>query len=104
MKYQQSLTFKQKQFVVGILKGKTYTQSYLDSYDTNGIRSTVYPEASRTARLPQVRQAIEEALAANDATPEYAVSQLKKVSDQDINYGAKRMAVVDLLELMGIKR
>lgn len=97
------LTPKQLKFVNKIIQGKTLTQAYKESYSTSGHLATVYPEASRTARLPQVQQAIKEALISQHATPEFAVSQLKKVADQDENYGTKRAACMDILELWGIK-
>lgn len=34
-------------------------------------------------------------------TPEWAVAQLKKVAEQDVELGAKRLAAKDALELMG---
>lgn len=96
------LTQKNWQFVNAIVAGKTQTQAYLEAYDTKGHMPTVYAEASRTARLPQVRQAILNALISQKATPEFAVIRLKWVADQNENYGAKRAACKDILDLWGI--
>lgn len=97
------LTLKNRKFVNAIIAGKTQTDAYIEAYNTRGHLPTVYSEASRTARLPQVQQAIQEALISQNATPEFAVSQLKKVADQDENYGTKRAACIDILELWGVK-
>ena len=97
------LTYKNRKFVNAIIAGKTQTQAYKDAYNTKGHLPTVYAEASRTARLPQVQLAIEQALISQSATPEFAVRQLKKVADQNKNYGTKRAACLDILELWGAR-
>lgn len=98
------LTHKQRVFVKSIVEGKSKKRAYIDAYNTNGHNPTVYAEASRTARLPQVRQAIDQALAAHELTPEYAIANLKHIAEQDKDLGAKRQACLDILELHGITR
>lgn len=76
------LTTKNIKFINGIISGKTLAQSYIDAYNTRGPLPTVYAEASRAVRKPQVREAIEQALISQNLTPEFAVSELKKLKLQ----------------------
>lgn len=46
--------------VRGIVAGKTQSEAYIEAYDTKGNIATVRPAASRTARKPHVKAAIEE--------------------------------------------
>lgn len=50
-----ALTPKQKQFVTGVLEGKSKTEAYIQAYEHKGTRKTAYEESSRTARVPQVK-------------------------------------------------
>ena len=95
------LSAKKRIFVNAIIEGKTQTQAYIDAYNTKGHLPTVYAEASRTARLPQVREAIEQALFSQNVSPEFAVCQLKRIAEQNRNYSTKRAACMDILKLWG---
>ena len=53
------LTLKQHKFVEGIAEGKTQTEAYMAAYNTKGHLPTVEAEASKTTRLPQVKDALE---------------------------------------------
>lgn len=91
---------KERKFVKLKIQGKTNSDAYNGSYS---------PQKAEVARVagsvvgsrPHVQQAIEDALEAKGMTPEWAVAQLKKVAEQDVELGAKRLAAKDALELMG---
>lgn len=53
-------TPKQRVFVKETAKGKTYTDAYIKAFDVSPTtkRSTIHEEASRTASLPQVQNAL----------------------------------------------
>lgn len=96
----KKLTMKERKFVKLKIQGKTNIEAYNSAYT---------PQKSDVARVagsvvgsrPHVQQAIEDALEAKGMTPEWAVAQLKKVAEQDVELGAKRLAAKDALELMG---
>jgi hypothetical protein len=62
------LTQKQAKLVKGVVAGKTQAQAYIDAYDTKGHLPTVEVEASKTLNKPQVKEALEQAMAAKGIT------------------------------------
>lgn len=60
--------------------------------------------STRLLKDRNIAKAIEDALRDLEATPEFAVAQLKKVAEQDEELGAKRLASKDILELHGWRK
>lgn len=55
------LTNKQQEFVRGIVEDKlNKTEAYIQAYDHKGTRKTANEEATRTARKPQVKIALDD--------------------------------------------
>jgi hypothetical protein len=96
------LTPKQAKFVKAKIEGKSNRTAALVAGAPTPVAADKY--AQRQSNNVQVRQAIEDALKAHGATPEYAVGILKEVADQDKEIGARRLAAKDILELHGWQR
>ena len=76
----KKLTPKQTKFVKEVAKGKTYTEAYKEAYDVSKDTklSTIHEEASRTASVPQVNNALQN-LFSLDKT-EQVVNNLHKLA------------------------
>lgn len=74
----KGLTIKQRKFVEEYVKTGDKTVAYKEAYDTKGNLSTIQPEAVRTANIPQVRNAIDEALAKQDIDIDLAIAPIGK--------------------------
>lgn len=74
------LTAKQKKFVEGIVQNKTQTQAYKDAYNVAPTTKleTIYPEASKTTRLPQVQNALRPFLEKHNITMDTAIAPIGK--------------------------
>lgn len=82
----RKLTVKQQKFAAKVAGGSSKVDAYREVYNTNTTnKQTLYREAHETARKPQVQEAIDNALIKLHATPEYAVSKIKSVSDMELN-------------------
>ena len=78
------LTMKQAKFVKGIAQGKTGTQSALDAYDTTDT-NTAAMIASENIRKPNVKEALDYALAALNITPERVLKPIDDaLNDADV--------------------
>lgn len=77
----KQLSVKQKKFVAGILKGKSQTQSYKDSYDTNSTYRTAQVEASKLANRPQIREVLEPLLKKHNITLDRALKPISEALD-----------------------
>lgn len=97
-----SLKPKQAKFTVAKIAGKSNRVAGLEAGAKTPQAADKY--AQRMSKNVQVQQAIDNALKANDMTPEYLVAQLKTVIEQDKEIGAKRLAIKDGLELNGWQR
>lgn len=98
----QKLTIKEKKFVAAKVGGKTNRDAYKEAgYSTNSNTNTLDVAASMINRRPNVQAAIDSGLAKAGLTPEYAIEQLAKIVNQDEEFGAKRLAIKDVLELHG---
>lgn len=86
---QKKLTVKQTKFVKAYVATGEKAEAYKRAYNTKGNPETIYPEAVRTASLPQVKLAIEQALAKHEITVDAAV---QPIAD---GLKAERMAVTD---------
>jgi hypothetical protein len=63
------LTHKQKKFVELIVDDNlSKTEAYIQAYDHEGIRKTAHEEASRTARIPQVKLELDKYSAKAEST------------------------------------
>lgn len=97
------LTAKQKVFVNTYIRTRNGTKSSL-AVQPNQTYQSAAVTASRTLNNANVQQAIDNALMAQGATPEFAVSVLKEVADQKDEIGARRLAAKDILELHGWRK
>lgn len=99
------LTPKERKFVNAKVKGLSQREAYKQAYNVQPTTKihTIDRNASKVASRDRVTLAIEQALDANELTPEHAIKELKKIVDQDENPGAKRLAIKDVLELHGYK-
>ena len=98
---QYIVTGKQRKFVAGIIAGKGTTTAYLEAGYAGDRQKVTRINASRLAKKPHIAEAIEQALEAHGATPEFAVGRLKSIAAQDDEIGAARLASKDILELHG---
>lgn len=100
----KKLTHKERLFVNAKVKGKTNRAAYMEAYEpkTKNL-ATIDPNASRIAKKEQVTTAIHEALESQKMTPEWAITHLKEIVEQNKEIGAKRLAIKDVLELHGYK-
>lgn len=73
---QKKLSIKQKKFVKAYVETGDKSVAYKKAYDTKGNPDTIYPEAVRTASLPQVKEAIELALVKHGITIDAAVAPI----------------------------
>jgi hypothetical protein len=64
------------------------------------VASQIYGE---NMKKPEIQRRIDQALESQGATPEFAVSVLKSVANQEKEIGARRLAAKDILELNGYK-
>jgi hypothetical protein len=93
-KKSSKLTPKQAKFVKEVAKGKSYTEAYKESYDVSEstLTSTIHEEASRTASLPQVNNALENLFDINKT--KQVVSNLHKLAisadDQRVQHEATK--------------
>lgn len=93
---------KEQRFAVAKINGKSNRLAGLEAGAKSPVAADKY--ANRMSKNVKVQQAINEALEANEMTPQYLVSQLKSVIEQDKEIGAKRLAIKDGLELHGWQR
>ena len=92
---------REKKLVKAIVEGKTQTQAYKEAGYAVMNTHADSVNATRKVNKPHIQQAINDALEAQGATPEWAVSQMMKVAAQDDEMGAKRLAAMNILELHG---
>lgn len=97
-----TLAPKEIKYVGARVSGKSKRSSALVAGAKTPIAADKY--GNRMSKNVQVQQAIDDALESNGMTPEYLVSKLKDVIEQDKEIGAKRLAIKDGLELRGWKR
>lgn len=97
------LNDKQKKFVAEYVKTTNATKSAAVSHNLDNPKSAAV-QGSRMLRDANIRQAIDAALEAHGATPEFAVGRLKAIAEQDKEIGASRLAAKDILELHGWQR
>lgn len=99
------LSVKEKKFVKARVQGKTQAQAYVEAgYAPYSTKNATAVEAHHIDKRPHIQKAIDDALLAQGATPEWAVSQLMKVAKQDEEMGAKRLASMNILELHGYNK
>lgn len=101
----QKLTIKEKKYAAAKVAGKSNREAYkLAGYSTNMKKTTLDVAASQILKREGVQAAIDSGLAHAGLSPEYAIEQLAKIVNQDDEYGAKRLAIKDVLELHGWNR
>lgn len=99
---QKRLTAKERALVKAKIQGKTNKDAYISAgYAIPRTENALKTNASKAVNRPHIQAAIDAALEAHGATPEWAVGQLMKVAQQDDELGAKRLAAKDILELHG---
>lgn len=104
------ITEKQKKMIVERTKDTTAPKYKIIKRAGYNVDITT-PKGKQTAaqiygenmKKPEINKAIENALEAQGATPEFAVGVLKEVAEQQKEIGARRLAAKDLLELHGYK-
>lgn len=100
----RNLTIKRKKFVSNKIKGQTNATAYVNAGYKASTRHVADVESSKLLNKPEIQQAIDNALAMHELTPEMAVAELKKIVVQNKELGAKRLAIKDTLELHGWRR
>ena len=99
---QRKLTSKQRKLVKAKIQGKNNIEAFREAgYAIPSSDTALRVNASRAVNQPHIQQVINDALASQGLTPEWAVAQLGKVAAQDDEIGAKRLAAKDILELHG---
>ncbi len=91
------LTPKQAKFVEGVVKGKTKTEAYKDAYDVSPdtkIKS-IREQASVTSTIPQVKEALDKALAKHQITIERAVKPISDALDATRDFYDKEGNYID---------
>lgn len=97
----RKLTIQEKRLVAARVQGATQVEAYRAAGYSVKDKKIAAINATRKINKPHIQQAIDEALAAEGATPQWAVAQLKAVAEQNAEVGAKRLAAKDILELHG---
>lgn len=99
------LTPSETQLVKSKISGKTHEQAYREAYpNAKGTKATAVANTDKVLKRPRVQQAIDDALAEQNLTPQYVIGKLKDIVDQDKEIGAKRLAIRDVLELHGYQK
>lgn len=98
------LTIRQKKFVTAKIKGMNNDTAYTQAGYKASTNNVARVEGSKLMKKPNIQQAIDDALASQELTPEYAIGQLKTIVDQNDEIGAKRLAIKDVLELHGWRK
>lgn len=106
------LTLKQKRFVAAYVKsGNATAAARLAGYkdkDPTGHNTSIRAIASELLTNPNVLNAIEQALAKVEVTPEWIVNELKKIAVSSIDKSADRMRALEnlakIIELTGFKQ
>lgn len=99
----RKLTRKQRAFITEYIKnGQNGVQAVLRAYDTS--YDTARAIASENLAKPNIKEAIEMALAKSEVTPEFAIGNIKKVATlTDENPTASLSANKLILQLHGWK-
>ena len=98
------LSVRQKKFIANKVKGETNHASYLKAGYRASNNDIARANSAKLLAKENIKQAIETALEAHGATPEFAVGRLKAIAEQDKELGASRLASKDILELHGWQR
>lgn len=100
----KKLTGKQRDFVTEYLKnGKNGVRAALKAYGTDNYK-VASAISSENLEKPGIKEAIELALIKQEATPEFAVRNIKNIAqDTENNPSAALHANVKILELHGWK-
>lgn len=81
----RTITAKQKTFVAEyIANGKNATQAALKAYPNQTYGSAAV-QGNENLQKPNVQQAIDEALAKSELTPEFAVNKIGNISSMEVN-------------------
>lgn len=102
--YMNKLTIKQKKFVANKIKGMNNDKAYVEAGYKATTKNVARVEGSKLLNKPNIQQAVEDALKANEMSPEYLIGKLKYVVDQNKEIGAKRLAIMDGLQLHGWRK
>ena len=95
---------RDKKFVAEYIKnGKNGAKAMLKADPTLKPESAKVT-ASRALSNVNVQHAINEAMAKHELTVDMAISELKKIVEQDEELGAKRLAINDTLSLYGWRK
>lgn len=98
----KKLDVRERKLVAAKVQGLSHAKAFKQAgYAPNSAPATVRTEATKKVNQPHIQQAIDDALAKQGLTPEWAVNQLGKVAGQDEEMGAKRLASINILELHG---
>lgn len=98
------LTIKERKFVVARIAGDTQLEAYKKADYAPTTKGGMKANAHKVAQRPHIQQAIDTAMEAQGMNPEYLVGKLKEVVDQDKEIGAKRLAIMDGLQLQGWRK
>lgn len=100
------LTAKQEQFALSIVEGRTQSAAYREAYDAEGMQdTTVWTEASKLMRHPQVSQRVEELKEEAEATRRAVLVSREEAILQRLEHEAMTAktdsARIRALELLG---
>ena len=100
------LTAKQEQFALSIVAGRTQSAAYREAYDAEGmLDTTVWTEASKLMRHPQVSQRVEELKEEAEATRRATLVSREEAILQRLEHEAMTAktdsARIRALELLG---
>lgn len=97
----KKLNIRERKYVKAKVQGKQNLEAMAEAGYSTSNKQAAAVYASQMNKRPHIQQAIEDALEAQGATPEWAVAQMMKVAAQDEEMGAKRLAAMNILELHG---
>ncbi|MCZ8088699.1 MAG: hypothetical protein O9247_01195 [Rhodobacteraceae bacterium] len=100
------MTAKQEQFALSIVEGRTQSAAYREAYDAEGMQdTTVWTEASKLMRHPQVSQRVEELKEEAEATRRAVLVSREEAILQRLEHEAMTAktdsARIRALELLG---
>lgn len=97
------LSVKEQKYVAARIAGKSQGKAALEAGSQASTPQSAQQVGIVMDRKANVRKAIEDALTAEGATPQWAAAQLVKIAKQDVEMEVKRKAVMDILKLHGWK-
>ena len=98
----KGITVKDMKYIKARVEGKSKREAGLAAGAKTPKAADKYAE--RASKKVEIQKAIDDALEAQNLTPEMLVEELKSVIVQNKEIGAKRLAIKDGFELMGWRK